>query len=203
MKIDPSLLNNRSGENSRPEPEVPPVVLGALALLSLLFMVGIGYLWITNGRLGIKAIYPDQLAPLQIAVAAYQGPLWEMEKKRDQVKDLLKQQGLALGDPITVYATSPMHLRPLEVKNEVGYILALGMVRSQSFQDVSIKRISPGRRLVVAVKGHGDFTGLKAYKAAQRFLADKGLKPGEGERYEVKRMDDRGRRWTEHWIPVQ
>ncbi len=203
MRIDPSLLNNDRGEKNTSEPELPLIVLAALGFLCVLFIAGIGYLWMTSPLVGIRSIRPAALPVVQIAVVPYQGPLWELEKKRVQVKDRLQNLGLVLGEPFTIYSGSPMHLRPLEVKAQVGYLLAIGIAGRQPVAGLTIKAIDPGRRLVVTVDGHGDFTGIKAYRAAQRYLAPQGLKPGEGERYEVKRIEPDGRSCVEHWIPVR
>lgn len=203
MKIDPSLFNDKNVENSEPEHNIPPIVLAAIGVLSLIFLSGALYLFLSGPFIGIDILEPAQLPSTVIAVRSFSGPLWEMEKERKKVKILLQERGLLIGDMITVFKKSPYKMRPIKVMSEVGYILGLGIQSELKIKGVIIKRINPGRRLVVKVDGAGNYSGNKAYKSAEKLLASKGLAPAEGERYEVKRGNENKKTQIEHWIPVK
>lgn len=202
MKIDPSLFNRDDVEKDLPEHSIPPVVIAAIAVFSLIFLGGGIYLLISGPFLGINHIEPHQLPPVLVAVKPYDGTLWQVEGERKKMQRQLKEDGLALGPAINIFKTSPGRMRPLNVSMEIGFILKIGLRPNMEFEEIVIKEINPGRRLLVLIDGQGNFTGSKAYKAAQEILGPKGLSPAEGERYEIKIIDEAQQRKIEHWIPV-
>jgi hypothetical protein len=180
----------------------PRIVLAAVALLGLLFLAGGVYLFSTGPFTGIEVVAPDELAPVTAAVADYHGSLLGLEGARRRVAAALADAGQAVGEAVTIYPDSPLHMRPIDVRCRVGYLLVMGRQVPGLKAPVRLETLEPGRRLVVRVRGRGNFTGNKAYKAALRFLRPLGLEPADGERYEVKVQRD-GADLVEHWVPVR
>lgn len=180
----------------------PRIVVYAILALAVLFLFGGIYLLSTNPFSGTQVIAPAELPEVTVAVQDYHGSILGMEDRRKDVKQFLTQRGLAGGDPITIFPVTPFYMRPIEVTCQVGYLLALGRPLTTEAGPVQIVKIDPGKRLVVRVKGNGNFTGNKAYKAAVRYLRSWHLRPGEGERFEVKVVINQ-ELFVEHWIPVE
>lgn len=203
MRIDPSLFKNDNVDNDPPDHGVPSIVLVAVAVFSLLFLGGGLYLFLSGPFTGIDIIEPAQLAPATVAVVEHNGPIWGLEKTRNIVKKELSDQGWLIGEAITIFPTTPFRMRPIKVTCQVGYLLGLGSPKTGDFDQMKIKTIDPGRRLVVKVFGKGNFSGNKAYKAAEKLLRSKGLALGQGQRFEIKRHYKHEHPQIEHWIPVQ
>ncbi|MBN1596448.1 hypothetical protein JW933_11030 [candidate division FCPU426 bacterium] len=183
-------------------PEGPPViVLGAVVLLAALFLAGSIYLLQSGPFTGIEIIAPAELPEVTAAVSDYQGSLLGLENARQKVGEVLHTSGWVPGKPLTVYAQSPMRMRPIDVRCQAGYMLTLGYPIRGMPEPVRIEKLKPGRRLVVRVKGKGNYSGIKAYRAADRYLRKHGLVCAEGERFEIKGQE-KGRYYIEHWIPV-
>lgn len=180
----------------------PRIVLWAVGLLALVFLGGGVYLFVSLPLVGVEAVAPAELPGVTAILADYQGPLWGLEKTRAAVRRALADRGWEESRPFTVFFDSPPRMRPLRVRSRVGYLLPLGHPVAGLPDFVRVERIAPGRRLVVRVAGQGNFTGNKAYRAAAKALQPLGLKPAEGEYYEVKIVQD-GKRLVEHWIPVR
>ncbi|MEW6517641.1 MAG: hypothetical protein AB1439_12145 [candidate division FCPU426 bacterium] len=180
----------------------PRIVLAAVGLLALLFLGGGVYLFISGPFTGIEVVAPAELPEVLAVVADYQGTLWGLEGKRETVRRALAERGWDDLNPITIYARTPLLMRPLRIECQVGFLPPLGYPVMGLPGFLRTVKIAPGRRLVVRVAGWGNFTGNKAYRAAAKTLRPLGLKPGAGERYELKTIRN-GRRVVEHWIPVQ
>lgn len=180
----------------------PRIVLAAVALLALLFLAGGIYLFISHPFTGIEVVAPADLHAVTAVVTDYVGPLWSLEKKREVVRRVLAERGWEGSRPFTIYPYSPLRMRPLKVHCRVGYLLPLGYPVRGLPEFLRVEQIEPGRRMVVRVAGQGNFTGNKAFRAADKALRPLGLKPGAGERYELKIEQD-GKRMVEHWIPVR
>jgi hypothetical protein len=180
----------------------PQIVLAAVALLALLFLAGAVYLFISHPFTGIEVVAPAELPEVSAVVTDYLGPLWGLESKREVVRRALAEAGWNESQPFTIYPDTPLRMRPLRVQCQVGYLLPLGYPVRDLPEFLRVEKIAPGRRLLVRVLGQGNFTGNKAYRAAAKVLRPLGLKPGEGERYELKLMQN-GKQLVEHWIPVQ
>lgn len=194
MRNDPNLFDQNEGP--------PRIVLLAVGILALLFLGGGVYLFISNPFTGIEVVEPAELPEVTAAVVDYQGTLWGLEKKRKSLRPALSELGLEGGQPVTIFDRTPLFMRPIDVKCQVGYLLPLGYAIRGLPEPIRIERLAPGRRLVVRVRGAGNFTGNKAYRAAEKSLRSLGLRPAESERYEVK-IVLQGRRVVEHWIPVR
>ncbi|MCK5241485.1 hypothetical protein KAR34_03440 [bacterium] len=180
----------------------PQVVLIAVALLSLFFLSGAIYLLVSGPFTGIEVIAPAQLQPVTVAIRDYCGNLLGLEKARDQVKAALEELGIRNGISFTVFQKSPLFMRPIEVHAQVGYILPMALKVKGLPTGIRLEKITPGNRLVVRVRGKGNFTGNKAYRAGGKELAKAGLRPAEGQRFEVK-VEIEGKPYIEHWIPVR
>jgi hypothetical protein len=142
--------------------------------------------------------------PERVAVVVpYEGPVWAMENARSRLGQQLQNLGVAREESLTIFPTSPAHLRPIAAECKIGFLLsgrAPGLSKWPSpLQSVSIR---PGRRLVAWVKGQGNFTGHSAYRTAAQVLKKQGLQWADGERYELKTRKQ-GREVVEHWIPVK
>jgi hypothetical protein len=180
----------------------PRVVLIAVGLLSLMFIAGAIYLLVSGPFTGIEVIAPAQLQPVTVAIADYKGNILGVEKARQQVESAMAEIGISNGIPFTVFQKSPLLMRPIEVHAQVGYVLPVALRVKGLPEGTRIEIIEPGKRLVVRVRGKGNFTGSKAYKAGGKELAKVGLRPSEGQRFEVK-VDIEGKKFIEHWIPVR
>lgn len=194
MRNDPNLFDQNEGP--------PRIVLLAVGILALLFLGGGIYLFVSGPFTGIEVIAPADLPEVTTAVVDYQGTLWGLEKKRKSIQEALAELGLEGGQPITIFSKTPLLMRPINVHCRVGYLLPLGYAIRGLPEPIRIERLAPGRRLVVRVRGAGNFSGNKAYRAAEKALRPGGLRPAESERFEVK-IYFQGRRYVEHWIPVR
>ncbi|MCD4814069.1 hypothetical protein K8S19_10315 [bacterium] len=180
----------------------PRVVLVAAGLLLVFFLVGSIYLFVSGPFRGIEVVAPSELSEISVVLTDYQGTLVGLEKQRRIVRTAIRELGIAQGTPITLFAQSPFRMRPIDIVCRVGYILPLDYSLENLPSGVVQETIHPGKRLVVRVSGHGNFTGNKAYKAAVKALRPMGLAPDDGGRFEVKvRLDNR--KSIEHWIPVR
>jgi len=180
----------------------PRTVIAAISLLGLFFLSGAVYLLISGPFARIEVMEARELSESTVAVMEYEGPLPGIEKARRQVARELEQRGLSGWQPLTIFYTSPLKMRPIAVKCQVGYMLSLGYNIGGLSEPVRMMKIKPGRRVIVRVRGKGNFTGSKAYRAAEKQLRQHGLRPGSGKRFELKIRKD-NKNCVEHWIPVQ
>lgn len=181
--------------------EPPQLVIWAVALLGLLFLFGGVYLFMTGPFTGTEVMAPAEVPEVTAAVVEYRGTLLGLERARQGVEEAMAQAGLAGGDPITIFPTSPFRMRPIDVRCRLGHLLVIARRVEGLPAPVRLEVFRPGKRLIVRVRGRGNFTGNKAYKAAARFLAPHGSRPADDERYEVKRRIG-GHKIVEHWIPL-
>jgi DNA gyrase inhibitor GyrI len=186
----------------QPDSGPPRMVVIAISLLALLFLSGAVYLLISGPFARIEVMEARELSESTVAVMEYEGALPGIEKARRQVARELEQRGLSGGQPFTIFYTSPFKMRPIAVKCQVGYMLPLGYNIGGLSEPVQMVKIKPGRRVIVRVRGKGNFTGSKAYRAAEKQLSKHGLRPGSGKRFELKIRQD-NKKNVEHWIPVQ
>ncbi len=186
----------------QPDTGPPRMVIIAIGLLALMFLSGAVYLLISGPFARIEVMEARELPESTVAVMEYEGALLGIEKARRQVARELEQRGLLGGQPFTIYYTSPLRMRPIAVKCQVGYMLPLGFNIGGLSEPTLMLKIKPGRRMIVRVRGKGNFTGSKAYRAAEKQLSNHGLSPGGGKRFEMKIRRD-NRNFVEHWIPVQ
>jgi len=175
------------------------VVMKAVGLL-LLILTGSG-VWLLFGLLAPAQVGElREIAPVQAALREYRGPMWRMESERRKIRLELERSGIAAGNAVTVFPSSPARLRLIAVECKIGFLLP-GRDGLPAVSNLRAETLRPGRRLQVRVNGRGNGTGNAAYRAAGRHLLPQKFKLGEGERVEVKIKSDR-RAWVEHWIPV-
>jgi hypothetical protein len=193
------MRNSRLGDSSDGMPR--PVILG-VAFLGLLFLGGAIYLFITSPFTGTEVIAPARLPAVTAALVSYRGTILGMEKKRRIVEQALARLGLGGGTPITLFPESPFFMRPIDVTCRLGYLLPISRQVEGLPEPIALEQVDPGNCLVVRVRGHSNFTGNKAYKAALKVLRPLNLKPSTGEHYELK-VNVEGKDFVEHWIPIQ
>lgn len=186
-------MSPRPGQPINPPDYTPGAVILAVALLALVFLGGFLYLRHNLPDAGIEIDGPKEIPPVTATLTDYRGTLWGLERARQKMQSELRRQGITPGRVITVYANGPKHLRPIAVQCRTGYELPAGTAAAPGE-----RRLTPGRRLAVRVPGKGDFTGMKAFRQAER----KGFQPEDGERYEV-RVNVGGKEYVEHWITVK
>ena len=181
------IQTNKDDNLFKRDGEGPPqVVIIAVALLSLFFLSGAVYLLVSGPFTGIEVVAPAQLQPVTVAIADYQGSILGLEKVRQKVGRDLSEIGISNGIPFTVFQKSPFLMRPIEVHAQVGYVLPMALMVKGLPEGTRVEKIEPGNRLVVRVRGKGNFTGSKAYKAGAKELQKAGFRPSEGQRFECK-----------------
>jgi len=126
----------------------------------------------------------------------------ETGKSQARGESLLEKNGIRAGEAVTVFAEAPGHMRPLALTCQVGYLLpAVPRAGLALPAPLKMQTLNPGYCLVVQVKGRGNFTGNRAYRAAALVAASQGWRLGTRERYEVKIRRD-GQDYVQHWFPV-
>ena len=136
------------------------------------FVLPIAFIWWWWGGFNAVQVGEQVTGPYHYAYQDYVGDLADAGKAQAQVRLLLTQDGIPVGDSITVLMTDPRKTREDRQQAQVGYLVADSVRRVPA--GVKLATVPRRRVLVATVQAGVMIAPSKAYQALHDYLKGRG-----------------------------